>query len=63
VPKTAESFESRKKLPEIWCGLRDQVLSDKSGVAGCIFIHASGFIGGHQTQEGALKLASLALEL
>lgn len=46
VPKTPESFESRKALPEVWRGLRDDALSQASGVDGCIFIHASGFIGG-----------------
>lgn len=32
------------------------------GAPGAIFIHASGFIGGHKTFEGALKMASLALQ-
>jgi uncharacterized UPF0160 family protein len=57
VPVDPTSFSSRKKLPEEWCGLRDQELSDKTGLPGCIFIHASGFIGGHATKEGALQLA------
>lgn len=46
VPVRPESFDSRKALPEVWRGLRDDVLSLKSGVDGCIFVHASGFIGG-----------------
>lgn len=46
VPVRPESFDSRKALPEVWRGLRDDVLSQKSGIDGCIFIHASGFIGG-----------------
>lgn len=46
VPKSPDSFESRKALPEPWRGLRDEELSAKTGVPGCIFIHASGFIGG-----------------
>ncbi|KAH0444939.1 hypothetical protein IEQ34_025529 [Dendrobium chrysotoxum] len=46
VPKSPESFESRKALPEPWRGLRDEELSNKTGIPGCIFIHASGFIGG-----------------
>jgi uncharacterized UPF0160 family protein len=32
-------------------------------VSGCIFVHASGFIGGNKTYEGALAMASKALEL
>jgi uncharacterized UPF0160 family protein len=29
-----------------WKGVRDQQLSDVSGIEGCIFVHASGFTGG-----------------
>jgi len=46
VPISADSFESRKALPEAWRGLRDDELVNVSGVPGCIFVHASGFIGG-----------------
>ncbi|KAH7883613.1 metal-dependent protein hydrolase [Phlebopus sp. FC_14] len=61
VPVSAGSFESRKALPAEWRGLRDDELSSVSGIDGCIFVHASGFIGGHKTKEGALTLARLAL--
>ncbi|THV04932.1 metal-dependent protein hydrolase [Dendrothele bispora CBS 962.96] len=63
VPVTPESFESRKALPESWRGLRDEALSETSGVSGGIFVHASGFIGGNKTKEGALELAKLALHM
>jgi uncharacterized UPF0160 family protein len=46
VPVDSESFESRKALPEVWRGLRDDVLSTTSGIPGGVFVHASGFIGG-----------------
>ncbi|KAF9453790.1 metal-dependent protein hydrolase [Macrolepiota fuliginosa MF-IS2] len=62
VPVSPESFESRKALPEEWRGLRDDELSHASGIEGGIFIHASGFIGGNKTKEGALKLAQISLE-
>ena len=52
-----EGFKSRLALKEDWRALRDQELSDKSGIEGCVFVHASGFIGGNKTQEGALKMA------
>lgn len=61
VPISPDSFESRKALPEKWRGLRDDELSAASGIEGCIFIHASGFIGGNKTQEGALQIARAAL--
>lgn len=46
VTKKGEAFANRKSLPEPWRGLRDDALSEASGVPGGIFIHASGFIGG-----------------
>ncbi|KAF7791839.1 hypothetical protein EIP86_002863 [Pleurotus ostreatoroseus] len=63
VPVSPESFASRKALPEVWRGLRDEALSDASGVPQCVFVHASGFIGGNKTKDGALTLAKLALTI
>jgi uncharacterized UPF0160 family protein len=40
------SFESRKALPQPWRGVRDENLSKLTGISGCVFVHASGFIGG-----------------
>jgi len=63
VPVSPESFESRKALPEAWRGLRDEELSRVSGIEGGIFVHASGFIGGNKTKDGALKIAQTALAM
>jgi len=63
IPIAPESFESRKALPEAWRGIRDAELSNLSSVDGCIFVHASGFIGGNATKEGAMKMAKLALDI
>ncbi|KAI8613900.1 metal-dependent protein hydrolase [Chytriomyces sp. MP71] len=63
VPQAPESFVSRKALPEVWRGVRDAALSELSGIPGCIFVHASGFIGGNATREGALAMALKALEM
>lgn len=63
VPVSKDSFESRKPLPEVWRGVRDEKLSEVSGVEGGVFVHASGFIGGNKTYEGALRMAELALEM
>jgi uncharacterized UPF0160 family protein len=67
------SFQSRKPLPESWRGVRDDQLdsvlaaeAEKTGKPkipeGAIFVHASGFIGGHKTMEGALAMAVRSLE-
>jgi len=62
VPVSTESFENRKSLPESWRGVRDSELSKVSGIEGCIFCHASGFIGGNSTYEGVLAMARAALK-
>ena len=54
-------FDLRLALPEPWRGLRDAELSSVSGIEGCTFCHAAGFIGGNKTYEGALKMATEAL--
>ncbi|KAJ3170379.1 hypothetical protein HDU88_009008 [Geranomyces variabilis] len=63
VSISPESFTSRKPLPEPWRGIRDQALSDLTGIPGGVFVHASGFIGGNQTKEGAMKMAQTALTM
>ncbi|KAJ5160610.1 UPF0160 protein MYG1 [Penicillium canariense] len=73
VSTSEGSFESRKPLPEAWRGVRDQDLdglmaseAEKNGQSklpeGAIFVHASGFIGGHKTKEGAMAMAVRSLE-
>jgi urease accessory protein len=57
VAKSTDSFESRKALPENWRGVRDSSLSELSGIPGCVFVHATGFIGGNETEAGALAMA------
>ena len=63
VPAAEDSFASRKALPEAWRGVRDEALSTLTGIPGCIFVHASGFIGGAETYEGALAMAVASYEM
>lgn len=62
VPAQRGSFTNRKPLPSPWRGIRDSELSGVVGVEGCVFCHASGFIGGHQTLDGAWQMARIAVE-
>ena len=62
VPITSTSFNFRHGLPDKWRGLRDEGLSKCSGIDGCIFVHASGFIGGAETRDAVLGLARIALK-
>lgn len=57
VRKKFGLFGHRQGLPNQWCGLRDEELNNVAGISGCIFVHASGFIGGNKTFEGALEMA------
>lgn len=57
VPVRIGSFENRLSLLSEWQGVRDDALSKLSGIPGCIFVHASGFIGGNKTFEGAMEMA------
>jgi uncharacterized UPF0160 family protein len=64
VSKDFSSFENRKSLPEPWRGVRDEELDALLGDSvepGAVFVHASGFIGGHKTEAGVRAMASLAL--
>ncbi|CAG85831.1 DEHA2C02574p [Debaryomyces hansenii CBS767] len=61
VSVTSTSFEFRLGLPEKWRGIRDEELSELTGVPGCIFVHAAGFIGGANTKDAVLQLAKLSL--
>ncbi|XP_078362703.1 MYG1 exonuclease-like [Oculina patagonica] len=62
VPVRPDAFVNRLSLLEEWCGYRDEPLSALSGIKGCIFVHASGFIGGNETREGALEMARKTLQ-
>lgn len=63
VPPYGGTFDCRFPLPEPWRGVRDDALSTLTGIPGCVFVHASGFIGGTKTKEGALEMARKALQI
>jgi uncharacterized UPF0160 family protein len=62
VPLADAGFENRAPLLRAWWGVRDAELSTLSGIDGCVFVHANGFIGGNKTYEGALAMAKASLE-
>lgn len=61
VPKERGGFELKKPLPSSWSGLTQEVLSDVTEVKDAVFCHRDGFIAVAETQEGAVKLAEIAL--
>ena len=62
VPKKIGTFNLRKAAPKEWWGLSDNELRELTGVATAKFCHNSGFIGGCETLEDAIKMAELAVE-
>lgn len=61
VPIEEGSFTSRRALPEAWRGVKGADLDQVTGIEGCTFVHAGGFIGGNQTFEGAVAMAKKAI--
>lgn len=62
VPLSPASFDTRIKVPEEWCGKRDQELVELTGVEGARFIHPGGFIGGAENFESIMELAQRIVE-
>ncbi|XP_064634503.1 MYG1 exonuclease-like [Lineus longissimus] len=62
VPEMLGSFNNRLSLMEEWKGIRDEKLSEISGIPGCVFVHANGFIGGNNTYEGVLEMSRQTLK-
>ena len=63
VPVEGKAFENRLGLPKEWRGVRDEDLEKVSGIEGCTFCHAAGFIGGNKNYEGVLRMAQVALNV
>lgn len=61
VPLNVKSFVGRKFLHIDWRGTRNKELQEISGIGDANFVHASGFIGGSSTREGALQMAIKSL--
>lgn len=57
----AGSFRIRCKMPDEWCGKRDNELSQISNIPGCIFVHHTGFKGANHTYQGILAMVQGAL--
>ena len=62
VSLSQTGFDLRKAMPESWRGLRDEQLASVSGIKDAVFCHASGFIAGTLSKEGAIQMAIKSLE-
>ncbi|AFN83422.1 hypothetical protein EROM_071710 [Encephalitozoon romaleae SJ-2008] len=62
VPKERKHFKSKIPLKKEWRGLTGSKLETISGIEGCNFVHASGFVGSNKTIEGALEMCRVSAE-
>ncbi len=59
--KSRNDSENRKDFPKNWAGLRDSELAKASGVEDAIFCHNGLFLSVARSKEGAIKMASIAI--
>ncbi len=62
VQNDPKSFKVRKSFPASWGRLKDQELSEISGVTDAVFCHGALYFAIAKSKEGAIKLAQVALE-
>ena len=62
VPVEPGSFENRKSLPKAWAGLSGAELQEVSGIDDAMFCHNGLFIGGAESFESTMKMASIAVK-
>ena len=62
IPKHLIGFESKKSFPQSWGGKGAKELAKMTGVEDAVFCHKGLFICVAKTEEGALKLAKIALD-
>jgi uncharacterized UPF0160 family protein len=62
IPKSHDTpFDRKKSLPSAWAGLNNGELVRASGVDDAVFCLREGWLAGARSQEGAQKLAEIAL--
>lgn len=58
VPTHEGEYDQRKAIPKNWRGLPPEILRKVTGVSDAVFVHPAGFLGGAETFEGAMEMAS-----
>ncbi len=57
VQAVSASAFGKPSLPQAWAGHHGDTLRAITGIDGCIFVHATGYIGGNETMDGAIRMA------
>jgi len=63
IRKESGSFTTRIQFPDAWRGLRDEALSQASGVVDAVFCHKAGFLFVANSKEGVLEAVQKTLNL
>lgn len=61
IPSSLHSFALKHKFPQAWAGLDNGELVHTSGVSDATFCHRDLWLANAKSQEGAIKLAEIAL--
>jgi len=62
VPVEQGSFDNRKPLPKAWAGLSGTELQEATGIDDAMFCHNGLFIGGAESFESTMKMATIAID-
>jgi len=62
VPVEQGSFDNRKPLPKAWAGLSGAELQEATGIDDAMFCHNGLFIGGAESFESTMKMATIAID-
>lgn len=59
IPSKAGEGDQRKAVPKAWRGISADALRRVTGVSDATFVHSAGFLGGAESFEGAMKMATM----
>jgi uncharacterized UPF0160 family protein len=62
VPVKDGSFATKSSFRKEWHGLRDEELSERAGIDGCVFVHVTGFLAVNRTRAGIFQMAHDSLK-
>lgn len=61
VPLSRHDMVSRTPFPAEWRGLQGDKLDECTGIKGGVFVHASGFMAAHNTEDGMVDMVIKSL--
>lgn len=59
IPTKPGEGDQRKAVPKAWRGISVEALREVTGVNDATFVHSAGYLGGAESLEGAMKMATM----